>query len=192
MTTWHDAVESVKDTVQDTVHDLKHSARQAGRQLEDRGLAQAAGTLIREQAATTALLTRQQKELQQLRREVAALGKQRGGGFPWGLVLLAGGAYALYRYSPSVRDQVQGLLNRLDPGIQGNLTRAGDAVKDAVSSAVQGESPKADLQSAGGELKRAGEKAVDGAKDKAQDLKNDAQKGAQDLQRDAQDRRNLS
>lgn len=187
MTTWQNAVESVKDTVHDTVHDLKHSAQQAGRHLEDRGLAQAARALAREQATTTALLARQHKELQQLRRDVEALRKQnRGGGFPWGLVLLAGGAYALYRSNSSVRDQVQGLFQRLDPGLQGNLTRAGDAVKDAVSSVVQGENPKADLQAAGGELKRAGEKAVDGAKDKAQELKKDAQKGAQDLQRDAQ------
>lgn len=177
--------------VAETVQDLKGAAREARGQLEREVAAQVTKALAKQQVT----LTEQQKTVQRLEVEVEALkkgqellfkrGRSSGGGFPWGLVLLAGGAYYLYRSNPSFRDRVQLLLGRADPGIQGNLARAGDAVKDAVSSVAQGERPGDALRTAGGELKRAGEKAVDEARDRVQDLKRDVQGGAQDLKREA-------
>ena len=102
------------------------------------------------------------------------------------LALLVGGAYALYRTNSGIRDQIDGLLGRVDPGIKGNLSRAADAVKDAASDVMDGKSPVDAAKRAGGELQRAGEKALDGAKDTAADVKQDAQAKAKDLKDDAQ------
>ncbi|WP_156103528.1 hypothetical protein [Deinococcus sp. YIM 77859] len=132
-------------------------------------------TLMRQHAAIEARLAQQQKDLQRLRSEVAVLRKQRasGGGFPWGLLLLAGAGYVLYRNNPQVREQVQGLLRRVNPGVEGNVTRAGDAVKEGVSNLARGESPAAAFQTAGGELRRGGEKVVS-------DVKANLEEGRQD------------
>lgn len=166
MGTIHNVIEEVKDTVQDTAH-----------RLEGRAAMSAGKSLLKEQARTAAMLLEQQKELKEVRHELKKLRKQRksGGGFPWTLLLLAGGAYALYRSNPGVRDQIDGLLGRVDPGIKGNLSRAADAVKDAASDVLDGNSPRDAMKRAGGEVQRAGEKAVDGVKDAASDLKDDAQ-----------------
>lgn len=131
-------------------------------------------TLLKQHAAIEARLAQQQKDLQRLRSEVAVLRQQRssGGGFPWGLLLLAGagyGAYTLYRRNPQVREQVQTLLKRADPGVEGNVTRAGDAVRDAVSNVTQGQPAGPALQRAGGELQRGAEKAVENLKNDLQD-----------------------
>lgn len=93
------------------------------------------------------------------------------GGFPWGWLLVAGGAVYLYRTNASVREQVDGVLARLNPGVQGNVTRAGDAAKQALGSALQGKNPSDAAQDAAGELKRAGEKGLDHVKDRVEDLK---------------------
>ncbi|WP_229780952.1 hypothetical protein [Deinococcus malanensis] len=50
----------------------------------------------------------------------------------WSLLLLTGAAYVLYRYNPSVRQQVGDLAHRLPPGARDNLTRAADAAKGVV------------------------------------------------------------
>lgn len=122
--------------------------------------------VMKQHAETASLIARQQMDIRKLQGEVTALRMQKkgGGGFPWTLLLLGGagyGAYTLYQKNPSVREQVQGLMKRVNPGPEGNLTRAADAAKTAVSSAVQGESPSASLHTAGGELRRAGEKTAD-------------------------------
>lgn len=175
-----DVIEDVKGTVQNTVQNS------AGR-LESRAALEAGKAFVKQQQKITALLADQQKELKEIRQELQRVGKQRGGGgFPWTLLLLAGGAYALYRTNPGVRDQIDGLLGKVDPGIKGNLTRAGGAVKDAASDMLDGKSPNDAVKRAGGELQRAGEKAVDGAKDAAADLKQDAQAKAKDMKDDAQ------
>jgi hypothetical protein len=156
-------------------HDLKQAAQQARTHLEREVTAQVGKALAKGQAATAATLAAQQKDLHRLEAQVERLGQRRsGGGFPWGLLLLAGGAYALYRSNPTVREQVQGLMKRVNPGPEGNLARAGDAAKDAVSKVTQGENPRNAVQAAGGELGRAGEKSLDHAQDRAQDLKRDA------------------
>lgn len=156
-------------------HDLKHAAQQARAHLEREVTTQVGKALAKGQAATAATLAQQQKDLHRLEAQVERLSQRRsGGGFPWGLLLLAGGAYALYRSNPTVREQVQGLLKRVNPGPEGNLARAGDAAKDAVSKVTHGDDPRSAVQAVGGELKRAGEKSLDHAQDKAQDMKRDA------------------
>ena len=171
-------IEDVKDTVQDSAH-----------RLEGRAVLSAGKAMVREQGRMAAMLLEQQKELKEVREELKKLGRQRksGGGFPWTLLLLVGGGYALYRRNPGVRDQIDALLGKVDPSIRGNLARAGDAVKDAASDVMDGKSPLDAAKRAGGELQRAGEKALDGAKDTAADVKQDAQAGAKALKDDAQD-----
>ena len=88
------------------------------------------------------------------------------------LLLLAGGAYAAYRFVPSVQQQVKSLLGQADPGVRGNLNRAREAVKDGVQAGLRGDDPSNSARAAVGELKRAGEKTVDAAKDKAEEFSN--------------------
>lgn len=126
-------------------------------------------------------LKEQQHELKLLRKEVR---RSRSGGFPWGLVLLAGAGYALYRSNPDVRQRIDGLLKQVNPGVQGNLARAGEAAKDAVSDLAQGQSPAANLHRVGGELGRAGEKKMDQVQDSAAKLQADARRAADDVRSD--------
>ena len=129
-------------------------------------------------------LTRQEHRLDLLEARVKDLASRRqGGGFPWLLVLIVGGAYALYRMNPSVQDQVKNLLGQADPGVKGNLARAGESAKDAVQAGLHGDDPRKDLKDAAGELRRAGEKTVDQASDKADDLKQDINRKINDLNR---------
>ena len=128
---------------------------------------------------TLAALRDHRSELQELRSD---LKRQRaGGGFPWGLVLLVGAGYALYRSNPGVRDRLHGLLGQLDPGIQGNLNRAGEAVKDAASDLADGRTPADAFRRTAGEVQRAGEKAVDSARDTWEDVKDGARHAAADV-----------
>ena len=127
--------------------------------------------LVKEQAALGAALQQQSKELAGLRHDLRALPRPRSG-FPWPLVLLAGGAYAAYRYVPAVQDQVRGLLGRLDPGTSGNLHRASEAAQDAVHDVTQGRSSGDALGQVGGELRRTGEKSADAATDQTSELRN--------------------
>ncbi|MDV6375880.1 YtxH domain-containing protein [Deinococcus arenicola] len=174
-------------TIQSVLEDVKDSVQDSAQRLEGRAAVEAGKAFAKQQHKTMALLADQQKELQSIRQELKKVRKQRqGGGFPWTLVLLAGSVYALYRSNPEVRDQIDGLLGRIDPGLKGNLARAGDAVKDAASDVMDGKSPSDAVKRAGGELQRAGEKAVDGAKDAAADLQQDAQAKTQDIKQDAQ------
>lgn len=151
-------------TIHDTIEDMKHKVQRAEANAELKTAAQVQKEFARQQASMVAVLGRQQKELRQVQQDLEAIRRKHSseGGFPWSLILVAGGAYALYRTNPSVRGTVQDLLKRINPGIEGNLTRAGDAV----SGMVQGDRPGTALHTAGGELKRAGEKAVDSAEDK--------------------------
>lgn len=174
-------------TIQNVIEDVRDSVQDSASRLEGRAAIEASKAFVKGQKKMTALLAEQQKELKDIRQELQKVRKQRdSGGFPWGLVLLAGGAYALYRSNAGVREQIDSLLGRVDPGIKGNLTRAGDAVKDAASDVMDGKNPVDAAKRAGGELQRAGEKALDGAKDTAADMKQDAQAKAKDLKDDAQ------
>lgn len=110
----------------------------------------ASGQAAKGQAHLLGLLADQQGELKALRQGVARLGRARsGGGFPWGLLLLAGGVSALYRFRPEVQHRVKSLLGQADPGVQGHLKRAdgelrragektGDQLKDAVDNTQEG------------------------------------------------------
>lgn len=168
--------------LEQTAHDLKHAAHDAREHLQHEVTAFAGKAEVKRQAELATTVARQQKELHRLEAQVERLSRRStsGGGFPWGLVLLAGGVYALYRSNPSFRDQLQGLLRRVNPGVEGNLARAGDAAKDAVSRVAQGENPGDAMRTAGGELRRAGEKTVDQAQDRAQDLKRDVNRAVDD------------
>ena len=89
---------------------------------------------------------------------------------PWSLVILAGGAYAAYRFVPAVQERVNKLISKVSPGVEGNLNRAGEAAQDAVKLGLHGDDPSGAADSAIGEVKRAGEKLGDQVKDKAENL----------------------
>ncbi|WP_295813816.1 YtxH domain-containing protein [uncultured Deinococcus sp.] len=161
------------------LNDLKsqaqHVAATAHRQLSETRSDRA---LHRGQAELLHLLKDQQQELKLLRREIS---RRHSGGFPWGLLLLVGAGYALYRTTPAVRDRMDALIGQLDPGVQGNLARAGDAVKDAVSDLGQGKNPTDAAGRAAGEVQRAGEKTAEQGKDTWQDLQDRARQTADDV-----------
>lgn len=181
-----DLVRGVADAAPEAKQAIHHTRARAERAAEERKTTMD----DKKEAVAAAVLAKQEKQLHDLQVQVNTLMRARGrsgGGFPWGVVLLAGGGYYLYRSNPTVRDQINGLLKRVNPGAEGNLARAGDAAKDAVGKVMHGEDPSSAVKDAGGELKRAGEKTLDAAGDKLQDLKQSAQDKAQDAKGAAQD-----
>ncbi len=124
-------------------------------------------------AKVKAQLAKQDERLDALEKRVKDLAweDRRGGGFPWGLVILVGGAYAAYRFVPAVQQQVNKLIGQANPGAEGNMNRAGEAAKDAVKAGVHGDDPSGKAQAAMGEVNRAGEKLGNQVRDKAGDLK---------------------
>ena len=166
-------------------HDVKkqaqHVAQDVRRQLVE---GRAAKAMQETQQQMLSALREQHEELRLLRTDLGRRQKS-GGGFPWGLILLVGAGYALYRSNPGVRDQIKGLLNRADPGVQGNLSRAGDAAKSAVDDLRDGRNPGDNFGKVAGEVHRAGEKVVDGAKDKLDDARDQAREIVDDVKRES-------
>jgi hypothetical protein len=161
--------------INERLEQLKEKAKEARRQTEDEASGQAIKAAVKGQAQVIELLTAQQVELTALRQDVARLSRARAkGGFPWGLLLLAGGAYALYRFSPAVHQRVNSLLGQVDPGVEGHLNRAKDAAKDGLADLRDGRHPGDALQRMGGEVQRAGEQTADRLKDGLDELKDDA------------------
>lgn len=164
-------------------HDVKkqaqHVAQDVRRQLAE---GRAAKVMLENQQQMLSVLREQHGELQLLRRD---LGRQKSsGGLPWGLILLVGAGYALYRTNPGVQEKIQGLLSRADLGPKGNLSRAGDAMKGAVDDLSQGQSPSDNFGKVAGEVQRAGEKVVDTAGDKLDDAREQARRAADDVKRE--------
>ena len=147
----------------ETIADAARTARQT---LKDDTLGAALA------AKLTRQLAKQDTRLDVLEKRVKDLGweNRRGGGVPWGLLLLVGGGYALYRTNPGILDRVRGLLGQADPGVEGNLNRAGEAAKSALQAGLRGDDPSGSAKAAVGEVKRAGEKVGDALKDRAETL----------------------
>jgi hypothetical protein len=160
----------------DVIHDAADNARNALHNSKtDAALA----------ASVAKQLAKQEQRIEVLSARVSDLANRprSGGGFPWLLVLAAAGLYALVRSNPSLLDQAKNLLGQADPGVKGNLNRAGENIKDAVKDGLDGNDPRDSLKSAGGELRRAGEKAADAAGDKLDELKRDANRKLDDNRR---------
>ncbi|ADV65951.1 hypothetical protein [Deinococcus maricopensis] len=109
-------------------------------------------------------------------------GRQKSGGFPWELLILGAAGYYLWR-NPDTRTQlqgqVQGLMQRLNPGVEGNVARAGDAVRGTIDDLSKGEDPTANVKAAVGEASRGAEKAADKVRAKVDDVRQDARMGVQ-------------
>lgn len=174
--------------IHETIETLKDNLQSGGDHLEQTTALQAGKAFARKQAALTTQLTEQARELQILRRDVDILQRQRPskGGFPWVLILLAGGVYALYRSNPGVRDQINGVLKRTSPDLEGDLTHAGDAGKAAVTEVAHGDAPSVALERLSGEAQRTGEKATEQTKDKVAELKDETRGGIGNLKRDTE------
>lgn len=151
-------VDNLKKHVQQVAEEARHHMAEA----------QVARKTQHSQERVLALLEEQQQELKRLRHDLNKRSRSSSS-FPWGLLLLAGAGYALYESNAGVREQVQGLLQRINPGVPGNTARAADAVKGAVSDLSHGRSPAQELHRAGGEIQRGGEKAVDQAQNALKD-----------------------
>jgi hypothetical protein len=162
-------------SMSEMMQQAKQSAKDARIQMEQEGTAQAIKAAVRGQAQLMVLLKEQQEEVKGLRQDVARLARNRSrGGMPWRLLVLAGSAYALYRFNPTVQERVNTLLGQADPGIKGNMARAGQAAGEAAEHLKRGESPKDAIHQVGGEMRRAGEKTMDTASDRLENLKTDA------------------
>ena len=191
----HSVAETVGGALSQAADDGKQTAKQArkaGRSLSARAQRKETKRMNTIEtglaAEVTKQLARQEKQLRDLNARLDTLGKMRrqsrGGGFPWGLLLLAGGGYYVYS-NKDLRGKIVDFVQNLDPGVKGNLERAGSAAREGFDAVKRGEDPTSAVKDAAGELKAGAQKAVSGAQDKAQDLKQQAQDKAQDVQRDA-------
>lgn len=162
----------MKRGVAGVVEGAVQSAQEWTDDLKERAAKQAAARMTAHEAKMDKALAEQGREIRQLRGQVKGLMKaRRGGGFPWFPLLLVGGGVYLYRMSPGFKEQVNGLLDRINPDLRGNLARAGDAARDAVQAVMQGEDPRPAAGNALGELKQAGQKGLERASDMAEAVK---------------------
>ncbi|UQN09806.1 hypothetical protein [Deinococcus sp. QL22] len=160
--------------INERLEQIKEKAKETRAQVEHEASLQAVKAAVRGQAQLLDLLTEQQTELKALRQDVTRWGQARSGnGFPWSLLMLAAGVYALYRFSPAVQGRVNDLLGQADLGVKGNLKRAGQAAEEAVDDLRDGRYPSGAADRVSGELRRAGQKTADGLKDGRDELKSE-------------------
>ncbi|MFC4455561.1 hypothetical protein [Deinococcus sonorensis] len=129
-----------------------------------------------------------ERNLSQIDDRIDALGKRfprkQGGGFPWGLVLMAGLGYALY--NPSTRTRLMGMIGNVSPAArdvaESAVSRAGNAVQEvregrspveAAKSAAQdiGQQAKSVSNDVKRDVEATASRTADKAKDQAQDVK---------------------
>ncbi|ASN82307.1 hypothetical protein [Deinococcus ficus] len=136
--------------LQHTIENLKHRVQSTEHQAERTAVTHATKALAKQQAATAAMVAQHQKDLGQLQQDLADVHRRSSGGhFPWAWLILAGGAYALYRSNPAVREQVQDLLGRVKNAGEDAMT----AVKEGDTSGAQGEArPLAVVEQVAAEL----------------------------------------
>ncbi|MFB9994951.1 hypothetical protein ACFFLM_23660 [Deinococcus oregonensis] len=139
----------------------------ARRWLDASGTAQAVKTAVKGQAQLMIMLKEQREEIKALRQDVARLASRRSRGrFPWSLLLLSGGAYALYRLNPSIQSRIDNLLAQANSGIKGDGARAGQATDKAADDLERADLKSENLYSVGGEGQWTGEKSTGEGEDR--------------------------
>ena len=157
--------DNVKQSVQD-------AAETVGEQLHDR----------RADMKFEARLKAIENNIGRVDGRIEALGKrfprrQRGGGFPLGLVLLAGVGYALY--NQGTRSKVLEVVGNVSPSARDTL----EGVLGKASDAAAGASGGRDV---GDTVKNAAQNVGQQARDAAQNVKHDVQRGVDRLSDKAQ------
>jgi hypothetical protein len=186
-----DVAEQVRDTGASATKQLRNEldtsvrVKRGRRQQKEERMAKVDTAVA---AEVTKLLAKQEKHLRDIDLQLDALTRAQRrsrGGFPWGLVLLGAGGYYLYR-NEGARAKAMDAVQNLNPGVKGNLERAGSALRSGVEAVRSGENPKTALTNAAQELRQGATKAVSNATEEVKDAGETAREGLSDLKAQTQ------